>query len=154
MCSSVLRFVLQLYPVPKNVLKQYQEILQLLLAAPRHSFSYNMITRLKSLGLDCEAKELICLSTVSRVRFAASCSAVEQARKDIQSVHSDERVVVRCCIRYHPSWYRSSLLYSLFDVITVTMALIPTPPNNAQTLQPKIYQALHKRPLAGDLPTD
>eukprot|EP00959_Pyramimonas_sp_CCMP1952_P161632 3379889-Pyramimonas_sp.AAC.1 len=96
MCLPALQFVLQLYPGPKNVLKQYQETLQLLTAAPRHSFSCNMITRLKSQGLDCEAKELTCLSTASRVRFAASCSAVEQARKDMQEVlHSYERVVAR-----------------------------------------------------------
>eukprot|EP00959_Pyramimonas_sp_CCMP1952_P406226 8513427-Pyramimonas_sp.AAC.1 len=73
MCLSVLQFVLQLYPVPQHVLKIYQETLQLLMAAPRHSFSYNMITRLKSLGFDCEAKEIVSLSAASRVRFAASC---------------------------------------------------------------------------------
>eukprot|EP00959_Pyramimonas_sp_CCMP1952_P215829 4514421-Pyramimonas_sp.AAC.1 len=51
------------------------------MAAPRHSFSYNMTARPESLGLDCEAKELTCLSAASRVRFAASCSAVERPAK-------------------------------------------------------------------------
>eukprot|EP00959_Pyramimonas_sp_CCMP1952_P284767 5953416-Pyramimonas_sp.AAC.1 len=69
-CLSVLQFVIQVEPVPKQVMQIYKHMLQCLTNGPYNAFSYNMLVSLQKLGFSVEPPDLVALSRARRARLA------------------------------------------------------------------------------------
>eukprot|EP00959_Pyramimonas_sp_CCMP1952_P383485 8035813-Pyramimonas_sp.AAC.1 len=83
---SVLRFVMQFYPVSKEVLRCEGSLQQKLLAGPRFSFNRVMCTRMRDLGLPIALPDVANVGIAPQVRLDHSSAVLGKLRMLLSSL--------------------------------------------------------------------
>eukprot|EP00959_Pyramimonas_sp_CCMP1952_P353511 7406503-Pyramimonas_sp.AAC.2 len=78
--ASLLRYVMQFYPLSRAVRQCEQKVCQKLIVGPRFSFNRAMCTRLRDLGPSLEFPDLGSVRIATQVRLAHHSSAFPRMR--------------------------------------------------------------------------